>query len=327
MSTLVTEARYNALRARIQKILGPSLPADPQFGYGQTLTSNSVIGNFNLNQTNTSLIESAQYRNLYIDLVRARVHQIGTAAFTQQPFVVGDFDLNGAATDKVRETYIQGLESLMTSIETDKFLIFDAQQGSLEPLKSASNVNIEGFRLQAAGTWNRTLSFIFTVTFASDSARRQFFNAGGQIRISSRHEGSEPNTKTTAWKTLLSSVGQVSFAANRTYSTLTFGTGSSIGNYNLTSTYQLVYRGVSSTYSGNAFEVYALQNSSTQIQFRVYLADTRVEGTDEAISGDYYVTANLIRPEGNVVVNGVATPTVVISPPPIGAIVSNLTQI
>lgn len=328
MPTLVTASRYNNLRTRIATVMGNSQTSNPQFGYGQTVTAVPVVGNYTANPSTVDKIEDEDYRDVYIDLVRARVHQIGSAAFTQQPFPVGNYTANGASTDKVQEAYIAGLESLMTTIETSKFSIFESTQGSLETLKNNSGFAVQGSRTQSgSGTWNRTLSFIFTVTFASEQARRQFFNAGGQVRISANQTGSQPNTKTQNWFNLLNSVGQVSFAATSTYSTLAYGSGSSIGNYNLTGSYQLVYRGYSSAYFSNAVEVYALQNSGTQIQFRVYLADQRSEGVDESVFGDFTVTPFVIRPEGSVVISGTTYTTVRIATPPVGAVVTNLIQL
>lgn len=329
MPTTVQASRFNALATRIRKILGTSSISTPTFGYGQTTNAGTVVGDYNNNTTSTNLIDDAQYRSLYIDIVRARVHQIGSAAFTQTPFPVGGFEVNGASTDKVTDSYITGLESIMTSIETDKFSIYEAEQASLEPLKNSSGFAIQGSRLQSvAGTWNSTLSFIFTTTFATDAERRHFFNAGGQIRIiPSRVATASSNNKSTNWSTLLNNIGIVSFAANRTYSTNGFAGQTSIGNNNLTGSYQLVYQGAASVYTGNYFQVYALSVSSTQIQFRVYFADTRSEGIDEAVFGDFGVTSQLIRPVGSVTINGTSYTTVTIATPPIGAIVTNIIQI
>ena len=329
MPTLVTATRFNNLRGRIASILGASQLSTPQFGYGQTLTTPSnVVGNYAINPTTVNLVENEQYRDLYIDMVRARIHQIGSAAFTQQPFPVGSYNTNGASTDKVLDSYITGLESLMTTIETNKFSIFESTQASLEPLKNAAGFAIVGTRNEFGnGPWNTTLSFIFTVNFTSEQARRQFFNAGGQVRISSAQSGTQPNAKTQRWAQLLSNIGSISFAANSTYSTVGYGTGSSIGNYNLTGSYQLLYRGYASVYTGNAFEVYALQTSGTQIQFRVYLADNQSEGIDEGVFGNFTVSANLIRPEGTATINGSSYTTVTIATPPIGTVVTNLIAI
>ena len=329
MPTTVQASRFNALATRIRKILGTSSISTPTFGYGQTTNAGTVVGDYNNNTTSTNVIDDAQYRSLYIDIVRARVHQIGSAAFTQTPFPVGGYEVNGASTDKVTESYITGLEAIMTSIETDKFSIYETEQASLETLKNSSGFAIQGSRLQsAAGTWNSTLSFIFTTTFTTDAARRHFFNAGGQIRIiPSRVATAGSNTKSTDWSTLLTNIGTVSFAANRTYSTNGFAGQTSIGNNDLTGSYQLVYQGAAGVYTGNYFQVYALSVSSTQIQFRVYFADTRSETTDEVVFGDFFVTPQIIRPVGAVTIGGTSYVTATITPAPIGATVTNIIQI
>jgi hypothetical protein len=329
MPTTVQASRFNALATRIRKILGTSSISTPTFGYGQTTNAGTVVGDYNNNTTSTNVIDDEQYRSLYIDIVRARVHQIGSAAFTQTPFPVGGYAVNGASTDKVTESYITGLESIMTSIETDKFSIYEAEQASLEPLKNSSGFAIQGSRLQStAGTWNSTLSFIFTTTFTTDTARRHFFNAGGQIRIiPSRVATAGSNSKSTDWSTLLTNIGTVSFAANRTYSTNGFAGQTGIGNNDLTGSYQLVYQGAAGVYTGNYFQVYALSVSSTQIQFRVYFADTRSETTDEAVFGNFFVTSQIIRPVGAVTIGGTSYITATITPAPIGATVTNIIQI
>lgn len=331
MPSLVTASRFNSLRNRIAKILGTSLTSDPQFGYGQSVNSSTVLGDYNTNTTSTNKIDDNDYRQLYIDLVRARVHQIGSTAFAQTPFVVGDFDANGLSTDLIEEVYITGLESLMTTIEANKFSIYtaDTSQASVETLKTSAGVALQGSRLQnSVGAWNRTLSFIFKVTFSSEAERRHFFNSGGQIRIQGRSViGSTTNAKTVSWQNLLNSVGQVAFTANTTSSLNGYGTGSALGLYNLTGSYSLIYQGTSTSYSGNWVRIYALQPAGNEVQFRVYFQDTRSEGTDEAVYGNFYVDTYLLRPSGSVTVNGVPSTTVTISTPPTGTILTNITEI
>lgn len=331
MPSLVTASRFNSLRNRIAKVLGTSLSSDPQFGYGQSLNSSTVVGDYDVNTSTTNLIDDTDYRQLYIDLVRARVHQIGSSAFAQAPFVVGDFDANGLSTDIIEDAYITGLESLMTTVEANKFSIYtaDTSQALVETLKTSTGTALQGARLQnSAGAWNRTLSFIFKVTFSSEAERRHFFNSGGQIRMQGRSViGSTTNSKTVSWQNLLNSVGQVAFTANSTSSLLGYGSGSSLGLYNLTGSYALIYQGTSATYSGNWVRIYALQPSGTEVQFRVYFQDIRSEGVDEAVYGNFYVDTYLLRPSGTVTVNGVATSTVTIPTPPTGTILTNITEI
>lgn len=314
MSIAIESTRYNNLLQRLSVILGNSTTASPTNGYGQTLTVSTtpLIGSRNQsNLTNVNKIDADQYKNLYIDLVRCRVHQIGASAFTINPFVVGDFTVNQASTDKVEETYIQGLESLMTQIETSKFDIHIPTQANIQALTSSTRLN------STSGSWNGTRVHIFTVNFASAVSRRHFFNSGGQVRISANLAYTGTQDKTVKWRSILSNMGVISFAANRTFSNAGVGQNSVIGNYQLTSTYQLVYRNIGlSPYTGNAYEIYALQPSTTQIQFRVFFADTDPEAApkiDENVLGDLTSTAQLARPDGAVTINGTSYSTVVFS--------------
>lgn len=322
MSVVIESARYNNLVQRIVAVLGNSTTGNPQTGYGSTITVDpfGVTGSRNqINLANADKIDSDNFRNLYIDLVRARVHQIGSSAFSIQPFVVGDFSTNQANTDKVQESYVQGLENLMTQIETDKLEIDVATQAEIDPLTSST-------RLQSvSGPWNGTLSHIFTVNFGSIDERRHFFNSGGEIRFSANLAYTGSQDKTLKWRILLTNMGVISFKANRTFSNAGSGSGSSIGNYQLTGSYQLVYRNTGlSPYSGSAYEIYALQNSTTQLQFRVYFADTDSETVDENVFGDLTSTIQYARADGVVDINGIEYPTIVFDRPITAANISNL---
>ena len=331
MSVVIESARYNNLVQRIVAVLGNSTTGNPQTGYGSTITVDpfGVTGSRNqINLANADKIDSDNFRNLYIDLVRARVHQIGSSAFSIQPFVVGDFSTNQANTDKVQESYVQGLENLMTQIETDKLEIDVATQAEIDPLTSST-------RLQSvSGPWNGTLSHIFTVNFGSIDERRHFFNSGGEIRFSANLTYTGSEDKTLKWQTLLSNIGVVSFKAVTTFSNAGTGSGSNIGNYQLTGSYQLVYRNTGlSPYSGNSYEIYALQNSATQIQFRVWFRDDDAGGpivnpddtpVDENVLGDLTSTIEYVRADGVVDINGTEYTTVVFDRPVTVATVSNL---
>jgi hypothetical protein len=255
-------------------------------------------------------------------LVRCRVHQIGAAAFSVDPFVVGDYETNHSTTDKVQESYIQGLETLISNIETDKFDIDIATQATVETLTSSSRPQ------SLQGPWNGTLSHIFTVNFNSVEDRRHFFNSGGEIRFSADLAYTGSQDKTLKWQTLFNNMGVVSFKANNTVSNAGSGSGSNTGNYQLTSSYQLVYRNTGlNPYSGSAYEIYALQNSSTQIQFRVYFADTDPEtgfATDEDVFGDLTSTIEYARADGTVDINGEIFDTVIFDNPVNSSTVSSL---
>lgn len=325
MSVKITASRYNTLQQRISAIMGVTTTGAPTTGYGQTVNSDvhyPIAGNFLSSGNLTDKIDDQQYKDLYIDIVRARVHQIGASAFSIDPFVVGNYNANPTTVDKVEESYISNLESLMTTIEANKFDIHISSQASLENLLTSGGSPVLSSR---ASPWNGSIFHIFTVTFASATARRHFFNAGGQVRLAAGITYSGSEQKTTTWQSALSTMGVISFNANSTFSNAALGTGSAIGNYQVTSTYQTVYtRTIGGLYSGSFYRIDALSNSTTTLQFRVGFYDLDVENVDENVQGTLSSNISLARPDGSVNINGTNYNTVVISPAPTGATTTNL---
>lgn len=317
MPTTIEASRFNTLVQRLQTILGNSGTVAPTNGYGENVNAITVTGS--RNQTDLSIVDKVTneiFSALYIDLVRCRVHQIGAVAFTIDPLVVGDYDTNGLSTDKVEEIYITNLETLMTSIETDKFEMDVATQADIDNLFNSSGLPITSTRLESVrGPWNGTISHIFSVTFNTPQERRHFFNAGGEIRLSASNDYSGSQQKSNNWKSLLSGMGVISFKASSSFSNNLTGTGTSIGNYQINSTYQLVYRNSgTSPYSGNYYEVYARNVSDTQLQFRVWFRDIDPESApriDEDVFGDLESKIELAIPNGTVNIEGTEYETVV----------------
>lgn len=342
MSVTVLASRFNSLVNRINAILGVSTSGAPTTGYGQTNSIDSIATvtgtQSDPNACATAIsnpsafdkITADQYMDLYINIVRARIHQAGAGSVSINPFVVGGTGdcATASSADKITESYMTSLESLMTTVETNKLAIDITTQATIENLKNASNQNIESVYFNALrGPWNTQLFHIFTVTFSSALARRHFFNSGGQIRFSAsltNYTGSQP--KTLDWQDMLNTMGVISFTANNTFSNASIGTGSSVGNYQLTSTYQLSYSnfGIYYAYTGNIYQIDALQVNDSTIQFRVSFRDIQVENVDEPVFGDLRSTIQIARPDGEAIINGTTYDTVVITPAPIGSTTTDL---
>ena len=64
----ITAARINNLQSRIELILGNGSEKN---GYGQTVTSVQVVPN--------SIIDADHLNNIYTDIVKARIHQVGVS--------------------------------------------------------------------------------------------------------------------------------------------------------------------------------------------------------------------------------------------------------
>jgi hypothetical protein len=345
MSITVTAARYNALQQRIAAIMGIATNVAPTTGYGQTISSNLVTGSGN--QTDLSVVNrvsSLDYRNLYLDLARARIHQIGANAFSQIAFPIGDFLTNSNA-NKVELAYIEALENLMTEIEANKDLLDITTQGELLNLRTASNQNVQSVRTSSWGGagQSQVIRHVFTVSFESVAARRHFFNTGGEIRIQADISYTGSEAKTIDWRNILSNMGIIRFGAKSTVSSSGQGTAASnIGNYQLTSSDTQVYRIFgTAVYSSNSYRILVRNLSNTQIQFTAEFRDDDAGSgpepganlnlnpslnlVDEPVRGTLTSgPIRLVRANGVAVINAVNTDTVVITQLPVGTTTTNL---
>lgn len=327
-TTPILASRYNTLKDRINLVLGISDPATPTFGYGESFSTNGVLGSRAANDlANADKVTAQDYEDLYIDIIRCKSHQQGASNITIDQFVVGDYETNTTSTDKIEEAYVLNLESLASDIETDRFLIDDTNL-TLTTLSTASST-----RADSSGPWNGIISHIFQVTFDTEVARRHFFNAGGEIRMGASVDYTGSDAKTVEWQIILNNMGTTSFKANETVNNTGVGTASSIGSYDLTSSYQLIYsRTGSAVYANNRYNIYAAENATidqtSSIIFKVEFIDgvpnDPTWGIDESVLGTFNSNVQLSTPDGEVTINGTTYPTVVIPTNPVGQIVKSL---
>lgn len=326
MPTTILASRYNTLRNQVNQVLGNSSVSAPTYGYGQAFSTNSVVGTRSVTEPSTANKISAQdYEDLYIDLIRVRSHQTGTAVVIDD-FVVGDYEVNTTNADKIEEIYIQGLETLASNIVTDRLTVDSANLTiASSPAASSTRPSIP--------TWSTQITHIFTMTFASDVERRHFFNSGSEIRISASVDYTGSQAKTVDWQSILNAMGSISFKAEETISNAGVGTGTSIGNYDLTSSYRLIYsRDGGAVYARNEYNIYAREyatgDSTTAIQFKVDFIDGRpndlTDGIDEVVLGVFNSTVETATPDSQVTINGTTHDAVVIDTLPTGNNIRNL---
>jgi hypothetical protein len=275
---LITAARYNNIQARIATVMGTGSGSD---GYGQTLTSSTVsVG---------STVTALHMQNLYDDMFAARVHQTGTAPTQIADMVVGNtIGENDSENPNGTAKGYTDFEGLLPSIEGDKFLLHPSQ-ASVEAAITSSRTT----------DWNGVITHEFTVTFASENDRRYFFNAGGEIRFSAALTNAV-GSKDTDWATLLANMGTIKFNYTETSATGT-GTGSAIGNYDLTATYQQIFiKDSSGVYAENDYNINARSPTTTTLQFRIQFRDDDAgdPDVDESITGDITSTIQQLRPSG-----------------------------
>jgi hypothetical protein len=292
----ITAARINNLQSSISLILGTG---SGQNGYGQVVTSLPV--------TNTGdVVEAADMNAIYADILKARVHQVGTgdigiAEVIQNLNIVAE-DTSNFANDNGTTTIdpegfkkgIKDFESLMTQVQADKGIMHPSQ-AALEPAISSAR----------ASTWNGLIIHEVTVTFSSADARRFFFNTAGEIRLSANNTGAS-TPKGLDWSQLCSQVGTIKFGAETTVSTN--GGGSSVGNYDLTSSFQNIYQKIgsgtySAVYAGNIYTVKARSDIDTRIIFRIEFNDVVFDNNvDNNVDGRLESTLQHYRANGDVTV-------------------------
>jgi hypothetical protein len=111
-------------------------------------------------------------------------------------------------------------------------------------------------------TWDSFIQAGFSIDYDSENAARYFFNTGGELRIAFAHP-STASSQDTDWHNMLDNLN-IAFRAHSTAKLTGNGTGSSIGYYELTTSWQAVYT-VNGTgaYSANSLVVYARADSIT----------------------------------------------------------------
>lgn len=281
---IVTAARFNNLQARINTVMGVGGGAE---GYGQSLQSSPVLTSANVNASDMAA--------LYVDMTKARYHQIGALPSEITNIISGDLiiDDNSAPFDPKS---FAAFENLMLDIEADKYLLSSSSEtASLESGTTSSRTT----------AWNGAVTHEFVVQFQNENERRYFFNAGGEIRLTSNVSGGT-QAKSSDWRLILSNVGVVKFNYTSTSSTGT-GIGSSIGNYDLTDSYQKIFYKVGSdvaaAYAENEYNIYAKLLSSSEIQFKVEFldVDSGDPNFDENVDGTTTSTAQHFRATGSYV--------------------------
>jgi hypothetical protein len=329
MPNTVLASRYNNLRNQVNLVLGTSSGASPQYGYGQSFSTDSVIGTRSVAEpSNADKVTAQDYRDLYIDLIRAKAHQEGASTLSVDPFIVGDYETNTSNTDIIEEAYIQNLETLATGLETNRFNVA-ASNLTTEANSAASSSRIGGL------PFTSEINHIFTMTWDTAEARRHYFNAGGQIKFGASVSYTGSQAKTVDWQQTLSAMGTTSFTGVGTTNNNGIGTNSSVGNYNLSNAYQIVYRQDNgAVYSRSSYNIYAKEqvtgDTTSAIRFKVQFFDGRPNnltyGIDELAYGDWYSTIQTAYAESTVAINGTTYDAVIIpsSERPTGSVQSPL---
>jgi hypothetical protein len=280
---LITAARYNNAQARVAAIMGVGSTTE---GYGQTLNSSQV---------STALtVTAAQVNALYADLVAGTIHQTGSTPTTIAEIVVGNSiaDATSDNPDGAKKGF-QDYEDLITIFEADpaRFAVAASQ-----------TTNGTGVTSTRTAAWNTDIARVVRVDFTTADARRNYFNAGGTIKFEATL-ASAGDAKSNDWASMLSNMGTIAMGYTATTSTGT-GTVTSIGNFDLTSSNQVLFRKPGTgVYSANDYYVYAKANSATQLEFTLQFQEEAAGNPnfDEQVNGTLVNSVKFKRPSGSYV--------------------------
>ena len=256
----ITANDYNTVQSRINTVMNTD--------YGQTLLSGQVsVG---------EIITDDQLDNLRTDISKAYTHQQGTGP------TITDVDEG----DTILAAHLTNYENVMTTVESNIYSI-GAGQFSIEPGISSSRTS----------GWNSTLEHRVLVSFGSNLARTQFFKAGGEIRFTASQSGGS-SAINIDWRNMLANMGTIKMNYTQTTSTGS-GTGSSIGQQDLTGSYQQIFRKTGSgTYAANDYIVQA-RSQTGAIQFRIYFQDDKGGNPDENVTGTTTSNVQHLRASGS----------------------------
>lgn len=319
MTEVITISKLNNIQSRIALILGNG---SGDRGYGQPVTSSQIAN------ASTTIVRAEDINKLYIDLVKARIHQVGYTAYVSSnlkifkvlqntssigldssPNIIIDPQTGQASLISDSNSEFRGIadyERLIDAIEIDKFVAHSSQMSVQSGTQSVRTT-----------PWNKNIYYEFSVNFLSSDHRRHFFNAGGKLFINSNllNPGS---LKSEDWAAFLASTGTIAFSHTETVGQQT---GSLIGNYDLTSTYVKIFERIgggtiSGVYSGNLITIYAKNISSSAISFKVEFSDVAQDSDiDDLIVGRLESSVTCLVPDGVFADDGVSYTSVQLSMP------------
>ena len=249
--SVVTATRYNAIQSKVAAVLGTG---SGDKGYGMSLASAQVGAGDTVTATHIA--------NLHTDINKCILHQ--TASATSAIVAPAATDVIEESNSTNKKGWAQ-YEAESTVAETNRLTAAGGNMTTTSELTES--------RTNAWGSSPDTVNTTFTVTFSSADIKRNFFNAGGEIRMAlALSSGS--GSKGTSWSNLFSGAGTIKFG--RTATTCTgSGTTTSIGNVDMTGSHQTIFsKDVGSgVYGENDFTITAKDNSSTVLEFIVTLND------------------------------------------------------
>lgn len=325
VNDIITVNEYNNIRNKVLQVMSTG---SGNFGYGQPIRSSGV--------TTTSRVTINEWANLRNDIINAHVHQTGSA-----PSIVTVNEGNTVRYSTV-DAPVTTYDQLADNLITNRFNVGAGQSAVSVPAGSPSSTTWPG---PYGNFWSSKIECTISISWPDSNLARFFFNSGGQIRITSSRSGGSGTSQNTAWTSILSTAGTVSFGGNNP------GTGTlpSDGTnwYRLTNFYQPYFStSGSSPYGSNTYRISARcvegasnQNgtASTGLFYLEYIDNYVDPGTviqpgesqarnpadfppGDAVDGTFTVAVDLIFATGVLVPAGFGNFSVVLPSVGIGAI-------
>ena len=281
---IITAARYNNAQGRVAAVLGNGSGDE---GYGQTVSSTGV--------NSSNKVTASDLNNLYEDIKKIRVHQTGGIPNSISQITVGD-TIGDSESDGDTTKGFADYEAIITTLETP------AQRFLLASTQSTTDVDAEV--AQRRNQWTAPIDVEFSIVFDSDDHRRHFFNSGGSLTfvsaLTNPPTSGDSVAKSQDWQNILSNAGTISFNYEETTTTGT-GVVQSIGNFDLTTSYQEIFRkSATGVYGNNNYYIRAKAPNAKTINIQIEYYDHNPGGykIDEPVQGLLEAKVGYVRASG-----------------------------
>lgn len=324
----ISASNYNSLRTTLNSVLATS--------YGQTPRTSAVTG-FATQGLSANQVTAPQMLNLFLDIQSAHVHQTGAistaiavplAGQTIGADTVQAYNQTSGAKTAITNGTLMGYNDYETAITTVSN--FNGATSGWPDSSFSLGTALSSARTTTWGSLsaNESIYHVLTVTFASQTQRDNYFNAGGEIRFSATAAGGS-GSKFTDWSNLLTAMGTVKF--DKYSITASTGTPNPLGSGfdSLTSSYRLLFTKTGSgVYAENQYTIEGYNVSTTQIRFRIRFndADSGDPGTDETVNGTTTSSVNTFRPDSSFVYNSTTYTGVTVPAPTLATAVAMTTD-
>ena len=278
----ITAADWDVVRNNIVLITGTAEDST-QEGWGQSWSVFNPSAGATITDTNTNdIINAAQDIAVYTGATNA-ISDVSNGATIQ------DTDLNNTQT-----TVTNGYNSRTTAASS--YLSQEAKDTS-----------------SRTASWSTTVTHDVSVAFSSEAVRNAYFNAGGSIYFTASRSGGSSTNQNTDWSNMLSAMGTIKM--NFAQVTASSGSTTSLGMYDLTTSYQTIFeKSGSGAYSTNYYKIQAQAPNSSSIRFLITFGDSHTgRGYFDSVDGTLSSVVGNFRPNSGTLPNGfnvtVATPT------------------